>query len=185
MTRLQREALVAEIADAMRSHGSWGGETHLQKATYVLQQLFGVPTAFSFVLYKHGPFSFDLRKEITAMQADGLIEQRPQPPYGPMLETTNLSKTIRSSNREYVAHYSAVIDRVAARLGALDVGRLEQISTAVYVLAQSPGLDDDQASEVLRSAKPHIDQDSASWAIAQARQIQADAGLRGSAPVAL
>jgi hypothetical protein len=49
-------AIIKELADA----GSWCGETHIQKTAYVAKELLGVPIAASFILYKHGPYSFDL-----------------------------------------------------------------------------------------------------------------------------
>src|SRR6266545_4036200 len=64
MKRLQRAALLTELVEQMRAHDSWCGETHLQKATYFLQELLDVEMDYDFVLYKHGPFSFDLRDEL-------------------------------------------------------------------------------------------------------------------------
>ena len=82
MDRFDRAAVLTELADRLRANGSWTGETHLQKATYVLQELLMVPLNFEFVFYKHGPFSFDLREELTSMRADGFLVQVPQDPYG-------------------------------------------------------------------------------------------------------
>jgi hypothetical protein len=61
------------------------GETHMQKATFFLQELIKVPLGFEFLLYKHGPFSFDLRDELTFMRAQGFLRLEPQYPYGPTL----------------------------------------------------------------------------------------------------
>ena len=68
MDRLQRASVLLALNEQLRAAGSWAGETHMQKATYFLQHLMGVPLAFDFILYKHGPFSFDLRDELTAMR---------------------------------------------------------------------------------------------------------------------
>ena len=48
MKRLQRAAIVTELAEQLTAQGSWCGETHLQKATYFLQELLEVPTGFEF-----------------------------------------------------------------------------------------------------------------------------------------
>ncbi|MCL6557372.1 MAG: hypothetical protein K6U74_00970, partial [Firmicutes bacterium] len=63
---LKRKALLLSLVKAMESQGSWCGETHIQKCSYFLQAMLGVPLGFEFILYKHGPFSFDLRDELTA-----------------------------------------------------------------------------------------------------------------------
>ena len=74
MKRSQRAALLTLLNREMLRRGSWCGETHLQKATLFLQDLMGVDSGFEFILYRHGPFSFDLRYELSSMQADNLLE---------------------------------------------------------------------------------------------------------------
>lgn len=66
MKRLQRDAVILSLIENLRAKGSWCGETHIQKATYFVQELLRVPLEFEFVLYKHGPYSFDLSDELTA-----------------------------------------------------------------------------------------------------------------------
>ncbi len=59
LTRLQKDALIAEMAERLHEKGSWCGEIHLQKALYFLQELFEVPTRFNFILpvfVRRGPF---------------------------------------------------------------------------------------------------------------------------------
>ena len=83
MERLKRSALVIALIEQLRNKGSWCGETHIQKTIYFLQELLRVPLGFEFILYKHGPYSFDLSDELTAMRADELVELKLQQPYGP------------------------------------------------------------------------------------------------------
>ena len=73
MDRLQRTALIFELTKKMRERGSWCGETHLQKATFWAEECFSLPLGFDFILYKHGPFSFDLRDELTSMRCRALV----------------------------------------------------------------------------------------------------------------
>ena len=58
MNRLQKAAILTELADQLRREGSWCGHTHIQKATYFLQDSLGLPTGSAFILYKHVPYSF-------------------------------------------------------------------------------------------------------------------------------
>ena len=60
MKKSQRDAVLLSLVGEMINKGSWCGETHIQKAAYFLQVLLEVPLEFDFILYKHGPFSFDL-----------------------------------------------------------------------------------------------------------------------------
>src|SRR3989304_6206965 len=90
MNRAKKAMLLTSLTQKLWAHGSWCGETHLQKAVYFLEDLLEVPLEFDFILYRHGPFSFDLRDEITSLRADELLRLVPQePPYGPRLVPTD------------------------------------------------------------------------------------------------
>src|SRR3989338_8128509 len=96
MDRLKKAALLTSLAQKLRDNGSWCGETHLQKAVYFLEDLFAIPLEFEFILYKHGPFSFDLRDELTSLRADELLRLVPQdPPYGPRLTPTERCERLK------------------------------------------------------------------------------------------
>ena len=69
MNRLQRAAVVVSLVKALEKNGSWCGDTHVQKGTFILQELLHVPLEFAFSLYKYGPYSFDLNDELAAFRA--------------------------------------------------------------------------------------------------------------------
>ena len=94
MDQLQRASLIIDLIEKLTEKGSWCGETHIQKAVYFLQELTKVPMGFNFILYKHGPFSFDLRDELAAMRAYRLLEIELRPPYGPGLFPTESGTNI-------------------------------------------------------------------------------------------
>ena len=52
MERLRRASLFLALNEELRNSGSWAGETHMQKATFFLQELMSVPMEFDFVLYQ-------------------------------------------------------------------------------------------------------------------------------------
>ena len=87
MDRLRNAALLTRLIEGLCSKGDWCGETHVQKTAFFVQELMGVPLGFRFILYKHGPFSFGLRDELTALRADGLLELEPRT-YGAQLIPT-------------------------------------------------------------------------------------------------
>ena len=55
------------FADALRARGSACGESHIQRTAFFLQQLTLVPLGLAFRLWKHGPYSFDLKDEISEL----------------------------------------------------------------------------------------------------------------------
>ena len=94
------------MADEVKKGNGWCGETHLQKATYFLQALLEVPMNYRFILYKHAPFAFDLRDELTALRADWLLQLQPEPyPFGASLVPTPTSVTFRQRYAKTVAEY--------------------------------------------------------------------------------
>ena len=133
MDRLQRAAVLLTLLDALKQRGSWCGETHLQKSVYILQELFGVQLGFTFVLYRHGPYSFDLSDEITALQADMLLTVQPRLPYGPSLAPSESAERLFSNFERTRRLYRPAVEFVADRLAGCKVVDLERLATALYV----------------------------------------------------
>ncbi len=69
----------------MKNGGSWCGETHVQKCVYFLQQLLKVPMEFNCIMYKHGPYSFDLNDELAFFKGSEFLELHPRRPYMALL----------------------------------------------------------------------------------------------------
>ena len=166
----RRSAVVAALAWRLRSRGSWSGETHIQKATYLLQYLAGVPLDYEFILYKHGPFSFELRTSISTMRGDGVIQLQVQPyPYGPSLVVADEQKRrIEALYPRALAKYGKKLDSLAKWVGEFDVSRLEQVATALYVTRENTGeRRGGERARRIQVLKPHVTFGDAEWAIAQ------------------
>src|SRR5262249_32188584 len=101
-----RCALVVELIKRLRERGSWCGETHLQKALYILQDLSKLNFGYKFGNYKHGPYSFELNNELTAMRAANILEfQFPREGYGPSIAATSFGHRIYKVNEENIQEY--------------------------------------------------------------------------------
>jgi hypothetical protein len=158
VNRLAQEALIARLARTMRVQGSWAGETHIQKATYLLRELSGVPFDFEFILYKHGPFSFELRDELGDMQADQyLLREAQAPPYGPRFSVTARGEQLEARFRRTMERYGSQVDWIAERLQGRGVAALERLATALWVTRHSTkdASVDDRAAE-LQEIKRHV-----------------------------
>jgi hypothetical protein len=137
--------------------GSWCGETHLQKAVFFVQELLQVPFGYNFRLYKHGPYSFDLRDELASMHADDALRLRAQAyPYGPTLEPTERGERLIDAFADLVESHSGKLKFIAARFGSKDVKFLERIATGFMVSLQMPGVNQIERAERLHELKPHI-----------------------------
>jgi hypothetical protein len=172
MDRLRRAAVLTRLIGQLRQKGSWCGETHVQKATLFLQNLMRVPLGFDFILYKHGPFSFDLRDELTSLRADELVKLEPQRGYGPRITTTDQSKYIQGLYSKTLEKYDDSISFIAKNLGSKGVADLERLATALYVTQRlSSDSSIDERVTNLTALKPHISRDEAVEAIKEVDQI--------------
>jgi uncharacterized protein YwgA len=179
MDRLQKSAIIISLLEALQQNGSWCGETHIQKAMYCLQEIRDVPTGFEFILYKHGPFSFDLQDELTAMSADGLMDVRANSyPYGPSLFATSMGKAIRAHFPITLKRYGEAIEYIAKAFGSRGVAELERLATALYVTHEmdvSSGNIEEMALRI-HELKPHIPLARAKDAAREIDDLLANAG---------
>jgi hypothetical protein len=157
VNRLAQEAVIAGLARRLDDHGSWSGETHIQKAAYLLSELLDVDFDFDFILYKHGPFSFELRDELSSMRADRLLEREAQPPpYGPRIVVTPRGRELEARFGRTMQRYGSALDWVAGRLGQRGVMDLERLATALWVKRKHPESDVEERARALVEVKPHV-----------------------------
>jgi hypothetical protein len=175
VNQMAQKALIARLARTLREQGSWAGETHIQKATYLLHELADVPFDFDFILYKHGPFSFELRDELGEMQADAyLLREAQRPPYGPRFQVTARGKELESRFPRAMRDYGSKVDKISAQLHGKGVAALERLATGLWVTrhATERAAVEDRAAE-LREIKRHVAYDDAIGAIEEVDEMLA------------
>lgn len=176
MDRLRRAALLTRLMERLRERDSWCGETHVQKAAFLVQELMKIPLELEFVLYRHGPYSFDLRDELTGLRADGLVRLDPQGPWGPHFVPTEHSAYIQGLYPRTLQQYEGRVTFVAAALGDKGVAALERLTTAFYALKRpETGNTVEQRVAWIRKRKPHISVDLATTAFDEASNLVRDA----------
>lgn len=179
MGRLKRAALLTRLMERLCERGSWCGETHVQKAAFFAQELVEIPLELEFVLYRYGPYSFDLRDELTGLRADWLVRLEPQGPWGPRFMLTEQSAYIQRLYPLTLQRYEDGMTFVADALGDLGAASLERLSTAFYALRRpEAGETVEQRVEWLRKRKPHIPVHLAINAFEEAGRVVRDAGRR-------
>lgn len=164
MNELQRSAILLSLIENLKTRGSWCGETHIQKATYLLQELMEVPLGFNFILYKYGPYSFDLSEHIVSMRADSLIRLISNYPYGPTLAPGELVEQVKGRCLKTLGKFEAQVAFAANQLGEKRVADLEALSTALYIYLNESETSPEGRIERLKKIKPHIDTDLATSA---------------------
>jgi hypothetical protein len=179
MSTSKQQLLLLALLKALEQQGSWSGETHVQKCAYFLQEGLGVPLGATFVLYKHGPFSFDLRQALGEMRGDWLIDVKPQPfPYGPSLAVSPFGEALRTHVHDVADDYAQEIGFVVDRLARRSVVELERLGTALFVARQHPELDTEARARRMTELKPHIPPHLARSAVSDVKQLLSEAVRR-------
>lgn len=173
MKRLKRSAIVIYLIENLREKGSWCGETHIQKTTYFLQELLKVPMGFEFILYKHGPYSFDLSDELTAMRADMLVELKSQQPYGHSIVLGPTSEQLKRLFPKTLRKYKDKVVFTADHFSKCDVATLERLATAFFITTHKTHIrNKEKIATYISELKPHISREQALEAIDTENKIK-------------
>ncbi|OHB54399.1 MAG: hypothetical protein A2173_06595, partial [Planctomycetes bacterium RBG_13_44_8b] len=173
--RLKRSAIVISLIEHLQEKGSWCGETHIQKTTYFLQELLKVSMGFDFILYKHGPYSFDLSDELTAMRADMLIELKSQQSYGPSIMPGPTSDQLKRLFPKTLRRYENKVIFIADRFSKCDVAELERLATAFFLTHETHIRNKEKIATYINKIKPHISTKQAIEAIDRENEIKKEA----------
>jgi hypothetical protein len=166
VNRLVQEAVLVGLGRRLAERGSWTGETHLQKTAYLAAELEGIDFDFDFILYKHGPFSFELRDELDAMRAEGLIDSVvTDPRYGAKLVITRRGQALERRFAKTMRRYEEPLDTIASVLGDRGVMDLERLATAMWMTREDPDASVQMRAEALVAIKPHISLDAATSSV--------------------
>lgn len=180
MNDLEKGLLLTELADRLIAKGSWCGHTHLQKSVYFLQELLGVDLGVEYVLYKHGPYSFDLEEAVMWCRSAYLLDKEYKAAgYGPQLKPTTTSRNHRSRFPRLLARYAGQMDFVAERLGSKGVAELEKLATALYVTRElGRTATPEQRAKQIHAYKPHVSEPDALAAVHEFDRIATEAAAR-------
>ena len=172
-------ALVTQLINNMRENEGWAGETHIQKSLFFLGKLLNVPLSYNFVMYKHGPYSFDLHNDLGRMLANLILDIEPHPPYGPSFGLGRLGENSIQSGQAVIEKYIDQLQFVVETLSKKDVRTLERYATALFVKVQNPDSDTIVIKNTIMDLKPHITEAYALDAVNSLANIAEEAQAKG------
>ena len=162
----EKTALMGHLVSQLRTVGNWCGETHIQKTVYILQTACRVSMGYSFVLYKHGPYSFDLKLDTSRLLGRRMLKQEPSaPPYGPRLRATTIMANHAARHHETIGRHSKDITRVVQFVSNRGVAELERLSTALYVTVRNEDKSVESRARRIHELKPHVSVELATEAV--------------------
>jgi len=156
MGELREAAIIATIIDRVSSADQFCGETFLQKSAFFLKELFRLPLAPKFHLYHYGPFSFDLRDQLRAMEADDVVRIIPHE-LGATYITGDRYSMLQRQFPKTLIRYEKQIDFIIRELSPLRVKDLEALATALYVTKTHTVASVEARAKELNTIKPHVE----------------------------
>ncbi len=157
MTTSKDMIIIGGVVKTLCEHNSWSSETHVQKTLYIAKHVRNVPLTAEFLLYKHGPYSFELNKSISHMLARNILRSTQNAGFGPSLDLNRpMWEALDSAAGGYFAQHRDKIEFVCQYLANRNVSELERISTAIFVDINFPQLNSNSKVRKLTELKPHI-----------------------------
>lgn len=166
--------IIVTLVNEMAKRGSWCGETHIQKTSYFLKRLLGVPLDYKFIMYKHGPYSFDLHDDLAGMRAKRFLKTEPRNPYGPSYRQGSLGKELTNKHPEAPAQYKPQIDFIAMEIGGKGVRELERLATSMFITLDEGHEQSSVAARASRvcELKPYLSPEDARIAVQSADALR-------------
>jgi hypothetical protein len=169
--RFDKHALILAVVEGLRQQGSWTGKTHVQKTLFLLDASGFLKTSFNFVLYKHGPYSFDFVTELEQMKSYAALN----------CDTAERWHGVRLSpgmNTPFVKRAAPLPDTTQKAIelachfvGTKGVVELEPLATAVWIRTREHVVDPEKVALRLHQLKPHVAVHDAQSADREARNL--------------
>ncbi len=151
----RKHALILEVIKGLRDNGSWTGKTHVQKTMFLVNEATSVEVPFEFVLYKHGPYSFDIETELEQMKSYNALAVQPISNYGVELKPSENAELIKSLSPISQPEKES-IGEICHFVGAKGVVDLERLATTVWIRNREHITDHNQVAQRVNALKPHI-----------------------------
>ena len=157
--------MILRAIEGLRGKGSWTGKTHVIKTLFLASCRTQLP--FDYILYKHGPYSFDVETELEQMRSYRAVDSSLVSGYGPQLKE-GPGKEFLTEHRMDPAQ-AAAIDEACRFVGSSDVAKLEALASVAWIRNREGVTSAHAVVARLRELKPHIPQDTAVWAEGEVR----------------
>jgi hypothetical protein len=175
----KRHALILSVIKKLRARGSWTGKTHLQKALALLADTTDITVPFTFVLYKHGPYSFDVEAELEQMRSYAAVDIQPNSDgYGVTIHPGEMASFVREQAAIEFAEDLA-LEWVCDLVGTRTVSDLERIATAAWIRRREGIADTRKVAERLHQLKPHVSVADAEAACSELSAVMAGRHSKG------
>jgi hypothetical protein len=147
-------AFLLEAIEQFHSNGELPKGTHLHKAMFFLRAM-GVPVPFSFILYKHGPFSLDVESELAEMKSYYATCPDSRPGFSQVLQAGINAQSLRQKVQLTPEERRAVA-QVCKFLAGKPLMEIEVLATAAWIKSNEQFRTSDEMARRLHLLKPYV-----------------------------
>ena len=159
----QKHAMLLEVIRSLGRRNCSAGKTNVQKALAIMNETVQ-KTPFGFVLYKHGPYSFDVQATMEQMKTYRAIVSQPNVDgFGINICEGPGSKFV-DKNADLPIETKQAIEKVCEFVCSRSVFELERLATAAWIRKREGLKDSFEVAARLNQLKPHVSIDDATTA---------------------
>ena len=151
----RKHAFILEVIQGLKAVANWTGKTHVQKTLFLVNEATPVQVPFDFVLYKHGPYSFDVETELEQMKSYDAIAIQPISSYGVILNPSGNADVVDLLGSITQAEKDS-IQEICRFVGSKGVVDLERLATVVWVRNRDKISDSQEVANRVHTLKPHV-----------------------------
>jgi len=172
--QFKQHAIILAVIEALHRHNSWTGKTHVQKTISLLHDKGLMAVPFHFVLYRHGPYSFELEADLEQMKSYGALDIEPNNRgYGVVLRP-GANAGFLHEREGFSSEETKAIEDVCGFVGDSNIRVLERLATASWIRRQEMIAERELVVKRLNSLKPHVSPAEAEEADARVEAWLAD-----------
>jgi len=170
---LLRTAILTSIVDRCPNPP---GRTTLMKFAYILQTVRDVPLGYRFQLYNYGPYDeavlTDIRQAVSSELLSSKLVTFSGGGYGYEFSIGNSFESAGEDLSEQASLFEDDIDWVIDQFGGESAGRMELISTIVFVLCDKGNrLEKPQIIQRVHEIKPHFSREVINAAVDEISEV--------------
>jgi len=157
-------ALILAVIEDFHANGKAVYKHQIQKVLYLLSIQGEVNVPFDFVLYRRGPYSFEVDAEIEQMLSYAAITRAASGAYGTTFIPGRNAAFVHEHARAFTPAEQHAIHRICQFAAEQTPLELDRVSAAGWLRAREQLRDDQGIASRLRSLKSHVSNDEANTA---------------------
>ncbi len=150
--RWNQYGLIADLAVKLKDVSPQLGKTVMQKMVYILQEVYGVPCDYDYILYNYGPYSGVLAEDLVFFESlEGVSINWGRNMGYEILPGAKAGHFIKRAH-EFIEKYEHQINTAIENFGTMTAREIELQSTIIYVSKEN-GTNLEQR---IKEIKPHF-----------------------------